>query len=203
MVLFGANFEITKLKKNERGEVVALAINHQDITLNTVALKCFKYSSSYLYLNGDIPTEDTEAVKVYTGGAIDDVEADYNAQTKTDCWTYDSKYFSEDMAQLEGAPKGTAGTPAALGNYIWATNKKFYKKVTVSEEDSYYEVTAFGKTAETMVISETAVSDVTLLTELEAATPKALAYVLYTLNAGFTYNAHHYERYATGDVTIE
>ena len=62
---------------------------------------------------------------------------------------------------------------------------------------------AFGKTAETMVISEDEVTDETLLAELEDATAKALAYVLYTLAAGFTYSSHHYERYTTGDVTIE
>lgn len=197
-----ANYNITKIR-TQGGDIKELEINGHPVNVTiAVALKCFKYSSSYLYVK-EIPEENKEGVKAYTGGAIDDVEADYNVLTKTDCWTYDSKYFGADMAQLEGAPSGSAGTPVALGNYIWATNKKFYKKVTVEETDSYYEVTAFGKTSEAMVISETAVSDATLLAELEDATPKALAYVLYTLNAGFTYNAHHYERYATGDITID
>ena len=195
-----ANYTVTKIRTSG-GDIQELELNYKPVTLNAKLL-CFKYSSSYLYTK-NIPTEDKNGVTVYTGGAIAKTTANYNVEKKTDCWTYDSKYFGSDMAQLEGAPDGTAGTPVALGNYIWATNKKFYKKVTVSEADSYYEVTAFGKTAETMVISETAVSDATLLAELEDATPKALAYVLYTLNAGFTYNTHHYERYATGDVTIE
>lgn len=195
-----ANYNVTKIRTSG-GDIVELELNNKPVAL-TAKLLCFKYSSSYLYTKA-IPPEDKTGVTVYTGGAIAKTTANYNVEKKTDCWTFDSKYFGSDMAQLEGAPDGSAGTPVALGNYIWATNKKFYKKVTVSEEDSYYEVTAFGKTAETMVISETAVSDATLLTELEAATPKALAYVLYTLNAGFTYSTHHYERYTTGDVTIE
>lgn len=197
-----ANYNITKIR-TQGGDIKELEINGHPVNVTiAVALKCFKYSSSYLYVS-EIPEENKEGVKAYTGGAIDDVEADYNVLTKTDCWTFDSKYFGADMAQLEGAPSGSAGTPVALGNYIWASNKKFYKKVTVEETDSYYEVTAFGKTSETMVISETAVSDAELLAELEDATPKALAYVLYTWNAGFTYSGHHYERYATGDITID
>ena len=195
-----ANYTVTKIRTSG-GDIQELELNYKPVTLNAKLL-CFKYSSSYLYTK-NIPTEDKTGVTVYTGGAIAKATANYNVEKKTDCWTFDSKYFGSDMAQLEGAPSGSAGTPVALGNYIWATNKKFYKKVTVEETDSYYEVTAFGKTSETMVISETAVSDAELLTELEDATPKALAYVLYTLNAGFTYSTHHYERYATGDVTIE
>ena len=195
-----ANFNITKIRTSG-GDIVDLEINNKPVAL-TAKLLCYKYSSSYLYAKA-VPPEDKTGVTVYTGGAITKTTANYNVEKKTDCWTYDSKYFGADMAQLAAEPDGTAGTPVALGNYILATNKKFYKKVTVDETDSYYEVTAFGKTAETMVISTTAVTDATLLAELEDATPKALAYVLYTLAAGFTYSSHHYERYATGDVTIE
>ena len=191
-----ANYNITKIR-TQNGDIKELELNYKPVAL-TAALLCFKYSSSYLYVK-NIPTENTNSVPAYTGGAIAKVSANYNVEKKTDCWTFDSKYFGADMAQLEGAPDGTAGTPVALGNYIWASNKKFY----VEDSSKFYEVLGFGKTAETMVISEDEVTDETLLAELEDATAKALAYVLYTLNAGFTYSSHHYERYATGDVTIE
>ena len=193
---FDANYNVTKIRTSG-GDIVELELNNKPVTL-TAKLLCFKYSSSYLYTKA-IPAEDKTGATVYTGGAIAKTTADYNVEKKTDCWTFDSKYFGSDMAQLEGAPDGTAGTPVALGNYIWASNKKFY----VEDSSKFYEVLDFGKTAETMVISEDEVTDETLLAELEAATAKALAYVLYTLNAGFTYSSHHYERYATGDVTIE
>ena len=193
---YDANYTVTKIRTNG-GDIEELELNGKPVEL-TAKLLCFKYSSSYLYTKA-IPPEDKTGVTVYTGGAIAKTTANYNVEKKTDCWTFDSKYFGADMAQLEGAPDGTAGTPVALGNYILASNKKFYKE----DSDKFYEVTAFGKTAATMVISEDEVTDETLLAELEDATAKALAYVLYTLNAGFTYSSHHYERYATGDVTIE
>ena len=98
-----ANYNITKIR-TQGGDIKELEINGHPVNVTiAVALKCFKYSSSYLYVS-EIPEENKEDVKAYTGGAIDDVEADYNVLTKTDCWTFDSKYFGEDMAQLEGAP---------------------------------------------------------------------------------------------------
>lgn len=194
MSFFDSNFNLTKVR-TKNGEIVELEINNKEVPL-TKDLLAFKYSSSYLYAKY-IPSEDRSDVTVYTGGAITKATADYNVEKKTDCWTFNSKKYDEDGSEIE-TPEGSAGTSVALGNYVLASDDKFYVKDT-----DWFEVLKFGKTAETMSISDSKVTDEALLTELEAATAKALAYVPYTLAAGFTYNNHHYERYSTGDVVIE
>lgn len=194
MAFFDANLNITKVRTS-LGKIVELEINNEKVDL-TASLLAFKYSTSYLYVK-DIPNEDTNGVTVYTGGAIAKATANYNVEKKTDCWTFNSKKYNENGTEID-TPEGSAGTPVALGNYVLASDDKFYVKDT-----DWYEVLKFGKTADSMSISKDKVTDETLLTELEAATAKALAYVLYTKAAGFTYSNHHYERYSTGDVTIE
>lgn len=194
---FDANYNITKLSKNAKGEITEIELNGKPINL-TAKLLCFKYSSSYLYVK-NIPTENTEGVTAYTGGAIAKVTADYNIETKTDAWVLTGSLQKYDKYGNPITVKGSTGGSVNLGNYVLASDDKFYAE----DSDKWYQVLEFGKTEATMVISDEEVTDETLLAELEAATPKALVYSLYTWNAGFTYSTNHYERYATGDVTIE
>ena len=196
---YDANYTVTKIRTSG-GDIVELELNNKPVAL-TAELFCFKHSSSYLYTKA-IPAEDKDGVTVYTGGAITKTTANYNVERKTDCWTYDNKYFAADTSELEGAPDGSMTFNMRIGDFIWATNKKFYKRVTAEDEsNTYYEVLAFGKTEAT--VSTTAVSDATLIAELEELTPARTNYAQYTLTTGFTYSDNHYERYATGDVTIE
>ncbi len=194
---FDANYNITKLSKNAKGEITYLELNGQSVPL-TAALLCFKHSSSYLYVK-NIPTENTEGVTAYTGGAIAKVTADYNVKTETDAWILTGSLQKYDKDGNPITPKGTSGSSVDCGSYVLASNGKFYSE----DSDKWYQVLEFGKTQATMVISDEEVTDETLLAELEAATPKTLYYSLYILQAGFTYSNTHYERYSTGDVAIE
>lgn len=191
-----ANYNITKIRTSG-GDIVELELNNKPVALTTKLL-CFKHSSSYLYVK-NIPTENTEGVTAYTGGAIAKVTADYNVKTETDAWVLTGSLQKYDKYGNPITPKGSSGSSVDCGSYVLASDDKFYAE----DSDKWYQVLEFGKTQATMVISDEEVTDETLLTELEAATPKTLVYSLYILQAGFTYSNTHYERYATGDVTIE
>lgn len=195
MAFFDANLNITKVRTS-LGKIVELEINNEKVAL-TASLLAFKYSTSYLYAK-EVPAENKSGVTVYTGGAITKATANYNVEKKTDCWTFNSKKYNSAGAEIS-TPDGSAGTPVDLGDYVLASDDKFY----VKDSTKWYQVLEFGKTADEMSISTDEVTDATLLTELEAATAKELDYVLYTLAEGFTYSNHHYDRYSTGDVTIE
>lgn len=196
MAFFDGNLNITKFRTS-MGKIVELDINNQSVALTT-SLLAFKYnSSSYLYVK-EIPEEDTNSVTVYTGGAITKATANFNTEKKTDCWTFNSKKYDKDGTEMD-TPSGSAGTGVDLGDYVLASDDKFY----VKDSSKWYQVLEFGKTAAAMSISEDEVTDADLLTELGAATAKELDYVLYTLATGFTYSNHHYERYSTGDITFD
>ena len=194
---FDANYNITKLSKNAKGEITYLELNGQSVSL-TAALLCFKYSSTYLYVK-NIPTEDEEDVTAYVGAPLAKVEADYNTELKTDDWGYNNKHYDQYGVQRASAPKGSSGGSVNIGSYVLASDDKFYKEVS----DKWYQVLEFGKTEASTVLSETEVTDEELLTELEAATAKTVTYFLFIWNAGFTYGGAHYERYSTSDITIE
>ena len=193
---FDTNFNITKIRTNSLGEIAELELNHKAVELTTT-LHAFKHSTSYIYTK-EVP-EVPGAIKVYTGAKLAKADAVYHAEEKTDVWTFNSKYYGADMAEMESTPKGTAGTAVSLGDYVLASDDKFYTE----SSSKWYEVLGFGKTADDMVISEEEVTDEDLLTELEAATAKALKYVLYTLADGITYSGNEYARSSTDDISID
>lgn len=166
----------------------------------SVPLYAWKYSSNYIY-SRTIPTA-AGTVNVITTPVLDDTTGTYGpgseAQTH-DIWKIGTNFYNSNLS-AGTAPAGTAGTPVDLGDVVIATDTKWYMK----DSTSWYEVVELE--TDQAVLSNTAVSDAALLAELEAATAVELDYVEYTeaaVPAGITYSGNIYERYATGDYTIE
>ena len=166
----------------------------------SVPLYAWKYSSNYIY-SRTIPTA-AGSVDIITSPVLDDATGTYvpgsEAQTH-DIWKIGTNFYNSNLS-AGTAPAGTPGTPVDLGDVVIASDTKWYMK----DSTSWYEVLELE--TDQAVLSSDAVSDATLLSELEAATAVELDYVEYTeaaVPAGITYSGNIYERYDTGDYTIE
>ena len=166
----------------------------------SVPLYAWKYSSNYIY-SRTIPTA-AGSVNIITTPVLDDATGTYGTGSEAqshDIWKIGTTFYNSDLS-TGTAPAGSAGTPVDLGDVVIATDTKWYMK----DSDSWYEVVELE--TDQAVLSSDAVSDATLLAELEAATAAELDYVEYTepaVPAGITYSGNIYERYTTGDYTVE
>ena len=202
---YDTNLRITKFNIAKDGELKDLEINGQNIELGGEVptdkkLYAWKYSSNYIYTQS-IPTS-AGSVAIIKQSPMVDATGTYGtgseAQTH-DIWKIGANFYNSDLSSGT-APAGSAGTPVDLGDVVIATDTKWYMK----DSDSWYEVVELED--DQAVLSTTAVSDETLLAELEAATPAELDYVPYTeaaVPAGITVSGNIYERYTTGDYTVQ
>ena len=189
---YDTNLAITKFNIAKDGELKDLEINGQNIELGGEVptdkkLYAWKYSSSYIYTKV-VPTT-AGSVPIIKQSPMVDATGTYGtgseAQTH-DIWKIGTTFYNSDLS-TGTAPAGSAGTPVDLGDVVIATDTKWYMK----DSDSWYEVVELE--TDQAVLSTTAVSDETLLAELEAATAAELDYVEYTeaaVPAGITYSGN-------------
>ena len=199
---YDTNLVITKSNIAKDGELKDLEINHQNIELGgevVSKLYAWKYSSSYIYTQS-IPTT-AGSVAIIKQSPMVDATGTYSAGSEAqthDIWKIGANFYNSDLSSGT-APAGSAGTPVDLGDVVIASDDKWYMKDT-----NWYEVVELED--DQAVLSTTAVSDEDLLAELEAATPAELDYVPYTeaaVPAGITVSGNIYERYTTGDYTVQ
>ena len=199
---YDTDLRITKFNIAKDGELKDLEINGQNIELGgevSKKLYAWKYSSSYIYTQS-IPTA-AGSVAIIKQSPMVDATGTYSAGSEAqthDIWKIGANFYNSDLSSGT-APAGSAGTPVDLGDVVIASDTKWYMKDT-----NWYEVVELED--DQAVLSTTAVSDEDLLTELEAATPAELDYVPYTeaaVPAGITVSGNIYERYTTGDYTVQ
>ena len=199
---YDTNLVITKSNIAKDGELKDLEINHQNIELGgevVSKLYAWKYSSNYIYTQS-IPTT-AGSVAIIKQSPMVDATGTYSAGSEAqthDIWKIGANFYNSDLSSGT-APAGSAGTPVDLGDVVIASDDKWYMKDT-----NWYEVVELED--DQAVLSTTAVSDEDLLAELEAATPAELDYVPYTeaaVPAGITVSGNIYERYTTGDYTVQ
>lgn len=199
------NLVITKAKFNKTNDLIDLEINGIDIELGGEVptdkkLYAWKYSSNYIYTQ-IIPTA-AGSVNIIKQNPMTDATGTYGtgseAQTH-DIWKIGTTFYNSDLS-TGTAPAGSAGTPVDLGDVVIASDDKWYMK----DSSFWYEVLELE--TDQAVLSSDAVSDETLLTELEAATAVELDYIEYTepaVPAGITVSGNIYERNIAGDYTVE
>ena len=113
MPFFEGNYNITKLKKNVKGEIIQLEINHKNVPLNAsgLGLYAWKYSSSYIY-SKELFVESVDNVTTYSGNPLAKATTgDYVAAHTNNIWKIGAAFYNADMTS-GSAPAGTAGTCA-------------------------------------------------------------------------------------------
>ena len=207
MAFFDANYNITKLSKNAKGEITYLELNGQSVPLNAAGMKLYawKYSSSYIYTK-ELFSESVDNVTTYGGNPIAKATTgDYVAAHTNNIWKIGSTFYNADMTS-GSAPKGDAGTAVNVA-----------KVYIAGEEDEgltagkWYTYTGTGANIKYYLVSALTPEGVTLGTEVTAAAAKAtlaaasfsdLKYVPYAEGEKIVYDSHDYYRYSDKDITL-
>ena len=207
MSFWDANYNITKLKKNGKGEITYLELNGQSVPLNAAGfvLYAWKYSSSYIY-SKELFRESVDNVTTYGGNPIAKATTgDYVAAHTNDVWKIGSNFYTKTMTSTT-APAGEAGTAKKVGEVYIATSED--EGLT---EGKWYTYTGTGATIKYYLVSALTPEGVTLGTEVTNATAKAtlgeasfsdLKYVPYAEGEKIVYSEHDYYRYSTSDITL-
>lgn len=207
MAFFDANYNITKLSKNAKGEITELWLNNQRVPLTSEGMKLYawKYSSSYIYTK-ELFSESVDNVTTYGGNPIAKATTgDYVAAHTNDVWKISTNFYTKTMTSTT-APAGTAGTAVTVAKvYIAGEEDEGLTK------DKWYTYTGEGASTKYYLVSALTPEGVTLGTEVTAAAAKAtlgdatfsdLKYVPYAEGEKIVYDSHDYYRYSTSDITL-
>ena len=207
MAFFDANYNITKLSKNAKGEITYLELNGQSVPLNAAGMKLYawKYSSSYIYTK-ELFTENTNDVTTYGGNPLAKATTgDYVKAHINDAWKYSSTFYTDELESTT-APDGSAGTAVTIGKAYIATSEDtdltegtWYTVVGTGATAKYYEVDGLSKTA--LVLGEE-VTNADAKAAIAAATLVDVKYIPYSEDDYILYSSHKYYRYSTGDITL-
>ena len=207
MPFFEGNYNITKLKKNVKGEIIKLEINGKDVPLNAsgLGLYAWKYSSSYIY-SKELFVESVDNVTTYSGSPLAKATTgDYVAAHTNNIWKIGAAFYNADMTS-GAAPAGTAGTAVTVAKVYIATGED--EGLT---EGKWYTYTGEGESIKYYLVSALTTDGVTLGTEVTAAAAKAtlaaasfsdLKYVPYAEGEKIVYDSHNYYRDSTHDITL-
>lgn len=207
MPFFEGNYNITKLKKNVKGEIIQLEINGKDVPLNAsgLGLYAWKYSSSYIY-SKELFAESVDNVTTYSGSPLAKATTgDYVAAHTNNIWKIGAAFYNADMTS-GSAPAGTAGTAVTVAKVYIATGED--EGLT---EGKWYTYTGEGESIKYYLVSALTTDGVTLGTEVTAAAAKAtlaaasfsdLKYVPYAEGEKIVYDSHNYYRDSTHDITL-
>ena len=207
MPFFEGNYNITKLKKNVKGEIIQLEINHKNVPLNAsgLGLYAWKYSSSYIY-SKELFIESVDNVTTYSGSPLAKATTgDYVAAHTNNIWKIGAAFYNADMTS-GSAPAGTAGTAVTVAKVYIATGED--EGLT---EGKWYTYTGEGESIKYYLVSALTTDGVTLGTEVTAAAAKAtlaaasfsdLKYVPYAEGEKIVYDSHDYYRDSTHDITL-
>ena len=206
MAFFDANYNITKLSKNAKGEITYLELNGQSVPLNAAGMKLYawKYSSSYIYTK-ELFSESVDNVTTYGGSPLAKATTgDYVAAHTNDVWKIGSNFYTKTMTSTT-APAGTAGTAVTIGKVYIATNAdegltegKWYTYTGTGEATKYYLVSALTTAGVTLGTEVTG----TGATTLGDASFSDLKYVPYAEGEKIVYDSHDYYRDSTHDITL-
>ena len=206
MSFWDANYNITKLKKNGKGEITYLELNGQSVPLNSAGfgLYAWKYSSSYIY-SKELFVESVDNVTTYSGNPLAKATTgDYVAAHTNNIWKIGSTFYNADMTS-GSAPAGTAGTAVTIGKvYIAAATSGGLTK------DKWYTYTGEGESIKYYLVSALTPEGVTLGTEVTGEGAETLAeasfsdlkYVPYAEGEKIVYDSHNYYRDSTHDITL-
>ena len=206
MPFFEGNYNITKLKKNVKGEIIQLEINGKDVPLNAsgLGLYAWKYSSSYIY-SKELFVESVDNVTTYSGSPLAKATTgDYVAAHTNNIWKIGSTFYNADMTS-GSAPAGTAGTAVTVAKvYIAAATSGGLTK------DKWYTYTGEGESIKYYLVSALTPEGVTLGTEVTGEGAETLAeasfsdlkYVPYAEGEKIVYDSHNYYRDSTHDITL-
>ena len=203
---FEGNYNITKLKKNAKGEIIQLEINGKDVPLNAsgLGLYAWKYSSSYIY-SKELFVESVDNVTTYSGSPLAKATTgDYVAAHTNNIWKIGASFYNADMTS-GSAPAGTAGTAVTVAKvYIAAATSGGLTK------DKWYTYTGEGESIKYYLVSALTPEGVTLGTEVTGEGAETLAeasfsdlkYVPYAEGEKIVYDSHNYYRDSTHDITL-
>ena len=206
MPFFEGNYNITKLKKNVKGEIIQLEINHKNVPLNAsgLGLYAWKYSSSYIY-SKELFVESVDNVTTYSGSPLAKATTgDYVAAHTNNIWKIGAAFYNADMTS-GSAPAGTAGTAVTVAKvYIAAATSGGLTK------DKWYTYTGEGESIKYYLVSALTPEGVTLGTEVTGEGAETLAeasfsdlkYVPYAEGEKIVYDSHNYYRDSTHDITL-
>ena len=206
MPFFEGNYNITKLKKNVKGEIIQLEINNKNVPLNAsgLGLYAWKYSSSYIY-SKELFRESVDNVTTYSGNPLAKATTgDYVAAHTNNVWKISSNFYASDMTSTT-APAGTAGTAVTVAKvYIAAATSGGLTK------DKWYTYTGEGESIKYYLVSALTPEGVTLGTEVTGEGAETLAeasfsdlkYVPYAEGEKIVYDSHDYYRDSTHDITL-
>ena len=206
MPFFEGNYNITKLKKNVKGEIIQLEINGKDVPLNAsgLGLYAWKYSSSYIY-SKELFVESVDNVTTYSGNPLAKATTgDYVAAHTNNIWKIGASFYNADMTS-GSAPAGTAGTAVTIAKvYIAAATSGGLTK------DKWYTYTGEGESIKYYLVSALTPEGVTLGTEVTGEGAETLAeasfsdlkYVPYAEGEKIVYDSHNYYRDSTHDITL-
>ena len=207
MPFFEGNYNITKLKKNVKGEIIQLEINNKNVPLNAsgLGLYAWKYSSSYIY-SKELFVESVDNVTTYSGNPLAKATTgDYVAAHTNNIWKIGSTFYNADMTS-GSAPKGDAGTAVNIAKVYIAgeedeglTQGKWYTYTGTGEATKYYLVSALTPEGVTLGTEVTAAAAVATL---GAASFSDLKYVPYAEGEKIVYDSHDYYRDSTHDITL-
>ena len=207
MPFFEGNYNITKLKKNVKGEIIQLEINGKNVPLNAsgLGLYAWKYSSSYIY-SKELFVESVDNVTTYSGNPLAKATTgDYVAAHTNNIWKIGSTFYNADMTS-GSAPKGDAGTAVNVTKVYIAgdsdeglTEGKWYTYTGTGASTKYYLVSALTPEGVTLGTEVTAAAAVATL---GAASFSDLKYVPYTEGEKIVYDSHDYYRDSTHDITL-
>ena len=203
---FEGNYNITKLKKNVKGEIIQLEINGKDVPLNASGLGLYagKYSSSYIY-SKELFVESVDNVTTYSGSPLAKATTgDYVAAHTNNIWKIGAAFYNADMTS-GSAPAGTAGTAVTVAKvYIAAATSGGLTK------DKWYTYTGEGESIKYYLVSALTPEGVTLGAEVTGEGAETLAeasfsdlkYVPYAEGEKIVYDSHNYYRDSTHDITL-
>ena len=206
MAFFDANYNITKLSKNAKGEITELWLNNQRVPLTSEGMKLYawKYSSSYIYTK-ELFSESVDNVTTYGGNPIAKATTgDYVAAHTNNVWKIGSNFYTKTMTSTT-APAGTAGTAVTIAKvYIAAATSGGLTK------DKWYTYTGEGESIKYYLVSALTPEGVTLGTEVTGEGAETLAeasfsdlkYVPYAEGEKIVYDSHDYYRDSTHDITL-
>ena len=207
MGFWDANYNITKLKKNGKGEITYLELNGQCVPLNAAGLGLYawKYSSSYIY-SKELFVESVNDVTTYGGSPLAKATTgDYVAAHTNNIWKIGSTFYNADMTS-GSAPAGSAGTAVNVAKVYIATSEdegltegKWYTYTGTGEATKYYLVSALTTDGVTLGTEVTAAEAVATL---GAASFSDLKYVPYAEGEKIVYDSHDYYRDSTHDITL-
>ncbi len=140
---------------------------------NEVLGSCIFYNSSDNSIVGIIKKNYEDEWKVYRvvdGEIVDDVIE--TVTTRTNVWSDGTNFYNGNV-EVISEPSGEATVPVSIG-IVRTTGGHFYQKV----DTNWYEVIKF--TLDSILLSDTVVTDTDIITALEAATDITISYIQYT-----------------------